>query len=99
MDESKVRSIFAEAKELGVSIILLLGGEPLARKDILNITREFPEIIFLIFTNGMLIDETLLRKIWERKNVVPVLSLEGHREETDGRRGDGVYQHLQEVMG
>ncbi len=98
MDENKVRSIFAEAKELGVSIILLLGGEPLVRKDILNITRDFPEIIFPLFTNGMLIEGDLLGKLKEQKNVVPVMSLEGHREETDGRRGNGVYQHLQGVM-
>ncbi len=80
MEEDKVRSIFSEAKELGVSIALLLGGEPLVRKDILNITQDFPEITFLLFTNGMLIDEDLLRKLKEQKNVVPIISLEGHRE-------------------
>ncbi|MDO8784731.1 MAG: 4Fe-4S cluster-binding domain-containing protein, partial [Syntrophales bacterium] len=71
MDEGKVRSIFAEARELGISIILLIGGEPLIRKEILNMTRDFPEIVFPIFSNGLLIDEGLLGKFREQKNVVP----------------------------
>ncbi len=98
MDEGKVRSILAEAKELGISIILLIGGEPLIRQEILNATRDFPEIIFLLFSNGLLIDENLLPKFKERKNVVPILSMEGYQEETDGRRGKGVYQYLKGLI-
>jgi len=98
MDEDKVRSIFAEAKELGISIILLIGGEPLIRKEILNMTWDFPEIIFPLFSNGLFINEELLGKFKEQKNVVPVMSLEGYQEETDGRRGKGVYRHLQGLI-
>lgn len=99
MDEGKLRSIIAEAKALGISIILLIGGEPLIRKEILNMTRDFPEIIFPLFTNGLFINEELLGKFKEQRNVVPVMSLEGHQEETDGRRGKGVYRHLQGLIG
>jgi MoaA/NifB/PqqE/SkfB family radical SAM enzyme len=98
MDEGKVRSIFAEARELGISIILLIGGEPLMRKEILTITRDFPGIIFLLFTNGLFMNEDLLGKFKEQQNVIPVMSLEGCEEETDGRRGKGVYRHLQGLI-
>jgi MoaA/NifB/PqqE/SkfB family radical SAM enzyme len=70
------------------------GGEPLVRREIVDITRKFPEIIFLVFTNGLLIDDGLLKKMKKQNNFVPVISLEGYEEETDGRRGKGVYHHL-----
>jgi len=60
MEEDKLRSIIAEAKELGISFMVIAGGEPLVRQEILDITRDFPEIIFLVFTNGLLINEETL---------------------------------------
>jgi MoaA/NifB/PqqE/SkfB family radical SAM enzyme len=99
MEDGKIRSIFVEARELGISIILLIGGEPLIRKEILNTTRDFAEIIFLLFSNGLLIDENLIVEFGEQNNIIPVLSLEGYQRETDGRRGKGVYQCLRRVMG
>jgi 2-iminoacetate synthase ThiH len=47
LNESKLREIMEEARELGISFILLAGGEPLVRPEILKITKDFPEIIFL----------------------------------------------------
>lgn len=43
--------------------------------------------VFPMFTNGLLIDETVARRLGAQKNVLPVLSLEGHEGDTDGRRG------------
>jgi MoaA/NifB/PqqE/SkfB family radical SAM enzyme len=98
MSESKLRSIIQEARELGISFILLAGGEPLVRPEILNITKDALEIIFPLITNGLLIDEKLLTKLKEQKNVVPVISLEGYKKDTDERRGKGVYDHLQRII-
>jgi MoaA/NifB/PqqE/SkfB family radical SAM enzyme len=98
MSESKLRGIIEEARELGVSFIFLAGGEPLIRPEILDITKDFPEIIFPLITNGLLIDEELLTILREQKNVTPVISLEGYRKETDNRRGKGVYDHLQGII-
>jgi len=98
LSESKLRGIMEEARELGVSFILLAGGEPLVRPGILKITKDFPDIIFPLITNGLLIDEKLLTKLTEQKNVVPVISLEGYRKDTDNRRGKGVYDHLQRTI-
>ncbi len=99
MSESKLRAIIEEARELGISFILLAGGEPLVRPEILDITKDFPQIIFPLITNGLLIDEELLERVSGQKNVVPLISLEGYREETDNRRGKGVYDRLQGIIG
>jgi MoaA/NifB/PqqE/SkfB family radical SAM enzyme len=88
----------AEAKELGISFIVFGGGEPLMRPRILDIPARYPEIMFLIFTNGLLIDDDTVRKMKQDRNVVPLLSLEGYQTDTDERRGKGVYQLLQKSI-
>jgi MoaA/NifB/PqqE/SkfB family radical SAM enzyme len=98
MSDEKLQSVLTEAKELGISFITVAGGEPLVRKEFLDLTRGFPEIIFLVFTNGLLIDDDLLVKLKGQRNFVPVISLEGWEEDTDGRRGKGVYEHLQGII-
>ncbi len=98
MSEEKLKNIIAEAKGLGISFIVIGGGEPLLRREIVEITKKFPEIIFLVFTNGLLIDDDLLMKLKRQNNFVPVISLEGFEEDTDGRRGKGVYNHLQKII-
>jgi len=98
MSAAKLRDVVAQAHELGVSIIMLAGGEPLVRPEILDITRDFPKIIFPMFTNGLLIDETTVKRLKKQKNVVPVISLEGRAQDTDRRRGKGVHERLIEVI-
>jgi MoaA/NifB/PqqE/SkfB family radical SAM enzyme len=98
MSEDKLRSIFAEARELGISFTVLAGGEPLVRPELLDITEQYPEIISLMFTNGTLIDDRILARFREQTQLVPVLSIEGYEEDTDGRRGQGVYNYLKTVI-
>jgi MoaA/NifB/PqqE/SkfB family radical SAM enzyme len=94
MSDERIWKLVKEAKELGISFIVLAGGEPLMRPNILNLAKETPEIMFMMFTNGLLINDEVLKKISDNKNVVPLLSLEGYRIDTDGRRGSGVYDNL-----
>jgi MoaA/NifB/PqqE/SkfB family radical SAM enzyme len=88
-------SIACQAAELGVSIIVIAGGEPLVRQDeIFRIARAHPAILFPLFTNGLLIDEVITASIAMFRNIVPVISFEGFRTDTDSRRGSGVYDRL-----
>jgi MoaA/NifB/PqqE/SkfB family radical SAM enzyme len=99
-DEAPVRQlrseewdrIFAEADELGVSFILLAGGEPLLRRDVVEAAGTRPGILFPIFTNGTFMDEAYFSLFDRCRNLLPILSIEGGREVTDGRRGRGVYR-------
>ena len=84
--------IFEEADELGISFILLAGGEPLIRRDIIEAAGKMQNIIFPIFTNGTYIDERYFRLFDECRNLIPVLSIEGGREITNARRGAGIYE-------
>ena len=90
--------IFNQAREIGISFIVLAGGEPLLREDVITKACEFPEILFPIFTNGTLINDYYLKLFDRNRNLVPILSIEGNEEVTDSRRGDGVYNHLIKLM-
>ena len=57
LDTAKIVDILGQAKKLGISFIVIAGGEPFVRKDFLKIIKTFPELIFLIFTNGLLIED------------------------------------------
>jgi len=98
MSDEKLRSTVAEAKDIGVSVMVIGGGEPMMRPEIIDITSEFPEVIFLVFTNGLLLDEEKLDRIQKNRNFVPVISLEGDRAGTDFRRGEGVYAGLEKII-
>jgi MoaA/NifB/PqqE/SkfB family radical SAM enzyme len=98
MDSDKMKETIREARELGVSFMILAGGEPLVRGEIIDIIGEFQDVMFFVFTNGTMIDDTLADRMKRLHNLVPIISLEGHRAETDMRRGGGVYEHLIKVM-
>jgi len=90
--------LFRQAAELGISFILLAGGEPFLRRDVLEAAARRTEILFPIFTNGTLLGPEDLNLLDRRRNLVPVLSIEGGQSTTDARRGAGVYERLRASM-
>jgi MoaA/NifB/PqqE/SkfB family radical SAM enzyme len=90
--------VVGECKEMGIHLVLLTGGEPFLRKDLFDLFEKHPDSIFQIYTNGSLIDEGMVERFVELGNVIPAISLEGFREETDGRRGKGQFDRITKVM-
>ena len=86
--------IFSEAESLGISFILLAGGEPMIRRDVIETAGKYPGILFPIFTNGTYMDEEYFRLLEKCRNLVPIMSIEGEKETTDARRGEGIYDRL-----
>jgi MoaA/NifB/PqqE/SkfB family radical SAM enzyme len=97
LDAENWGRIFEEASQLGISFILLAGGEPLLRRDVIEAASRVPNIVFPVFTNGTMIDENYLKFFDAHRNFVPILSVEGDTAQTDGRRGDGVSAILDRV--
>lgn len=87
-------NIFRQSKDLGINFIVLAGGEPLIRTDVILKACNFPEILFPVFTNGTMLDEYYFDLIDKNRNIIPILSIEGNEKLTDSRRGDGVYNQL-----
>lgn len=98
LSEIKWASIFDEATEIGIGFILLAGGEPFMRMDIIKQAGKKRNILFPVFTNGTLIDNTHIKFLEENRNIIPIISMEGGKEKTDNRRGMGIYEKLAKVM-
>jgi len=87
-------NVFDEADELGVSFILLAGGEPLLRRGVIEAAGKKQNILFPIFTNGTYMTEKYFEEFDSCRNLIPIMSIEGRKEATDNRRGEGVYDKL-----
>lgn len=98
LSDDEWEDIFKQAKELGISFIVLAGGEPMIRKDVIDKASNYPEILFPIFTNGTMLNDDYLKLFDDNRNLVPILSIEGDEKVTDSRRGEGVYNQLLESM-
>ena len=95
----KLDDILFQAEALHINYCFLSGGEPLVRKaDLLTLCEKHQKISFSAFTNGLLIDEAFADKIRELGNFTVSISIEGFRENTDFRRGEGVYDGVIKAM-
>jgi MoaA/NifB/PqqE/SkfB family radical SAM enzyme len=90
--------LMGECKEMGIHLVLMTGGEPFLREDLFDLFEKHEDMMFQIYTNGTLIDEKMIDRFVVLGNVVPAISLEGLREETDARRGKGRFDRMVRVM-
>ncbi len=98
LSDEKVRDILAEAEKLGVSAILLAGGEPLLQKNWLDALATHPYLAGLVFTNGTLLHGQWLDWFNLNRQILPVISLEGNAQTTDQRRGSGVFRLIMQNL-
>lgn len=90
--------LVGECKEMGIYLVLMTGGEPFLREDVFDLFEKHKDTTFQIYTNASLIDEKMVERFMALGNVVPAISLEGLREETDTRRGKGQFDRIVQVM-
>lgn len=90
--------ILNEAKELGIYWIVLSGGEPFMYPHLLDIAERHKDMVFMVYTNGTLIDEKTADRMAATANMSPTFSLEGWREQTDARRGQGTFDKVMKAM-
>jgi MoaA/NifB/PqqE/SkfB family radical SAM enzyme len=93
-----VDDIIGQAREMGIYFITFTGGEIFTRPDIFEMYEKYDDVYFQLYTNGLLITEDVARRLSELGNVAPMISVEGFREETNSRRGEGVFDKVTDVM-
>ncbi len=94
-----VQRIIREARKFwGVRFFVFSGGEPFAYrsegKTILDLAQEFNDCIFMVYTNGTLINERVAKTLYELGNLTPAISVEGFERTTDKRRGEGIFNKI-----
>ncbi len=95
-----------EVRDWGCRFIVISGGEPTMfwrsipgdSRGLRDLCGRYDDMVFLMYTNGTLIDDEMAAEMAELGNVSPALSLEGFREHTDARRGEGTFDRVMEGM-
>jgi len=94
----EIDDVLNQMKEMGVHLCVVSGGEPFFRRDMLDIFEKHSDTAFMVYTHGGLLDEKLVGRLAEIGNVMPCISIEGFREETDARRGEGHFDTIMHAM-
>ena len=94
----EVNRLVSVGKEMGIHFITMSGGEPLLWPHLFDLFNQHPDVAFMIYSNGTLVDEKMARQFKEVGNASLAISLEGPRELTDDRRGNGVFDRVMESM-
>lgn len=93
----EIDDLFQQMENMGTMGVSILGGEPLARKDIFEILQSASShnIGATLTTNATMIDEEIVRKL-EKSNLLGLkISMEGVGEESyENIRGKGTYSRL-----
>jgi sulfatase maturation enzyme AslB (radical SAM superfamily) len=86
----------------GSYFTVISGGEPFMYHDngktIFDLFEAFPDNLFLVYTNGSLINEKTAERLARTGNVTPAISVEGFEKETDERRGKGMHRKILNAM-
>lgn len=91
-------AIISEANKLGVLFYVIAGGEPFLFPRLVELCEEFKDRFFLILTNGTTLAEADYRRLKHASNIAVIVSIEGGRELTDARRGQGVYEQASNTL-
>lgn len=83
--------LLSQAEEFGVLAIVVTGGEPLLRPDLIDLFAHHRRLLFIPITNGVLLTPRSARRLARSGNVVTLVSIEGGESDTDERRRPGAY--------
>ena len=103
LDWDTVDKIMHETHDkMGMRFYVISGGEPMMYqsegKTILDLPRQWRDSYFLMYTNGTLISESVAGEMAKLGNITPAISVEGYEEQTDARRGTGIYRQILKAM-
>jgi MoaA/NifB/PqqE/SkfB family radical SAM enzyme len=95
--------VLTEAQHLwDVGLFVFSGGEPLLYRsqgrNLLDAVEKHRDCLYLMFTNGTLIDREIAKRLSELGNLTPAISVEGMRQRTDARRGEGTFDRALKAM-
>lgn len=99
LSTAELDALFSEAEELGVNSMVVTGGEPLVRSDLLELMARHRRLLFVPITNGSLVTPEVAERIARIGNVLLLVSIEGFPEDTDARRGPGAHKAALRALG
>jgi len=103
MPFEELERLVEEARGLwGIRLVAFSGGEPLlygrGSKGILDVIERNSDMLFLVFTNGTLVDRRVARRLAASGNAMLAFSVEGLERSTDARRGTGTFAGVMRAL-
>ncbi len=95
---NEIDDILNQMKEMGIYFAVISGGEPFYSEAVARIFKKHDDMAFMVYTNGSLINAGLADFIAETGNILPCISVEGFKQETDKRRGKGHFDMVIRAM-
>ena len=92
LSTGELNTLFSEAEELGIHSIVVTGGEPLLRDDMLDLIVQHRGLLFFLITNGSPVTPEIARRIARSGNIILLVSIEGFASDTDQRRQPGTHE-------
>jgi MoaA/NifB/PqqE/SkfB family radical SAM enzyme len=86
MQEDMLHRILREASQFKTTFLCIAGGEPSLYKGLFEILGAYPDLYFLVFTNGVGINEKAIEVIDRAGNIMPIFGLDGLEKTTSERR-------------
>ena len=98
----KIEKLFYRLDDFFVEKIYISGGEPLMHSEIdkiIKLCTEFPKIMFVVTTNGLLLNENILRLMNQYENIIVQFSVDGISKKTyEMIRGKDTFEIFQEKI-
>lgn len=94
MPEEMLHRVLREASHFKTSFLCIAGGEPTLYKGLFDIFSQYKDLYFLVFTNGLALDEATIDLIDKAGNVMPIFGLDGLGETTAQRRSSNTWDHF-----
>ncbi len=92
------KAIIKEASSIGVLGFVIAGGEPFMLEGLPELCTAFPDRLFIIVTNGTALHGKDFGSLRKSSNIAVLVSMDGAREHTDPRRGEGVHDRAAETL-
>ena len=93
MSKTEFKSI-VEKLDSNIRVFFLLGGEPFLNREVISTVSEFPDKIFVIFTNGTVLNQSDFDWLESVSNVVLLFSVDGDEEQHIKHKSSGNYETL-----
>ncbi len=80
LTEEQVEDIINQGEAIGTRVFVMLGGEPIVWKPLMDIIERHPQSVFMVFTNATMINDRMADRIVELGNICPTISIEGGKK-------------------
>ena len=94
MPLSEIDRLVSEARELGIHQIVVTGGDPFVNDSLLKVYEKYDDVEFIVMTNGSLLNEQRCLVLSKLGNVLPLITLEGNKEQMSQYIKASTYQEI-----